>query len=169
MIILLRNKRVKRILSIVLTVAILFTSLGLEQFGSTAQAQNAYAIIYLKDDTTEHWLGNNNAVMELVDNTSGHVHYQMTKVDDTTWSVRVPATTFNVTFNRLSPDGSTQWNSWSAGGRGSNQNDSSTWHSTYHATVPEHGYWEMYQVFTENLICSVTPLPKANWHGVTFP
>lgn len=32
----------------------------------------------------------------------------------------VPDTTHNVTFNRLSPDCSTQWNSWSAGGRDDN-------------------------------------------------
>lgn len=32
----------------------------------------------------------------------------------------VPDTMYNVTFNRLSPDCSTQWNSWSAGGRDDN-------------------------------------------------
>jgi len=55
--------------------------------------------------------------------------------------VRVPSTTFNVTFNRLSPDKSTQWNSWSAGGRNTS--------STYHAIIHEHGYWDGTAVLTE--------------------
>ena len=137
-----KTKKLKRCLAVVLTIAILFTSLGIEKAATRVQAAAMYTTIYLKDDTAEHWLGNNSAIMEMVDNTSGHDHYIMTKVNSTTWSVRVPVTTFNVTFNRLSPDGSTQWNSWSAGGRGSNRDDMSTWHSTYHATVPEHGYWD---------------------------
>ena len=132
----------KRILSIALSIAVLFTSLGLEGLARSVEASTTYTTIYLKDDTAQHWIGNDNAVIELVDNTEGHEHYIMHKDNSTTWSVRVPSTTYNVTFNRLSPDKSTQWNSWSAGGRGSNRNDRSTWHSTYHATVPEHGYWD---------------------------
>lgn len=132
----------RRILSIALSIAVLFTSLGLEGLARSVEASTTYTTIYLKDDTAQHWIGNDNAVIELVDNTEGHEHYIMHKDDGTTWSGRVPSTTYNVTFNRLSPDKSTQWNSWSAGGRGSNRNDRSTWHSTYHATVPEHGYWD---------------------------
>ena len=135
-------KVIRKCISILLVIAILFTSIGLEKFTKTAEAAAAYTKIYLKDDTAEHWIGNDNAVIELVDNTYGHDHYIMTKEDSTTWSARVPSSTYNVTFNRLSPDKSTQWNSWSAGGRGSNVNDKNTWHSTYHATVPEHGYWD---------------------------
>ena len=93
-----------------------------------------YVTLYLKDDTAAQWIGNDNAVIELVDNTYGHDRYIMTKVNPVTWSCKVPASIYNVTFNRLRPDKSTQWNSWSAGGRDG--------HSTYHATVPEHGYWD---------------------------
>ena len=140
---LLRKKKVmKQWLSVLLTIAILFTSLGLENFTTAVQATITFTTIYLKDDTSEHWIGNDNAVIELVDNTYGHTSYIMKKVNSTTWSAKVPATTYNVTFNRLSPSKTTQWNSWSAGGRGSNRNDISTWSSTYHATVPEHGYWD---------------------------
>ncbi len=103
---------------------------------------SGYTTIYLKDDTKESWIGDNNAVIQLVDNTKGHHYYIMKQEDDNTWSCRVPASAYNITFNRLSPDKKTQWNSWSAGGRGSNRDDYSTWKSTYHATVPEHGYWD---------------------------
>ena len=129
-----KGRTIRRILSYLLVVAILATSLSLEAFSKKAEASGGYVTLYLKDDTEQHWLGNNNAVMELVDNTYGHDRYIMTKVNSTTWSCKVPASTYNVTFNRLSPDKSTQWNSWSAGGRDG--------HSTYHATVPEHGYWD---------------------------
>ena len=137
-----KNRLLRNVLSVMLTIAILFTSSGSGNFVQPAEAAAAYTTIYLTDDTAEHWIGNDNAVIELVDNTSGHDHYIMTRENNTTWSVRVPSDTYNVTFNRLSPDKSIQWNSWSAGGRGSNRNDKSTWHSTYHATVPEHGYWD---------------------------
>lgn len=129
-----KGRTIRRILSYLLVAAILATSLSLEAFSKKAEASGGYVTLYLKDDTEQHWLGNNNAVMELVDNTYGHDRYIMTKVNSTTWSCKVPASTYNVTFNRLSPDKSTQWNSWSAGGRDG--------HSTYHATVPEHGYWD---------------------------
>lgn len=86
------------------------------------------------DDTDEQWVGNDNAVIELVDNTYGHDHYIMTKINSNTWSAKVPSSTYNVTFNRLSPDQSTQWNSWSAGGRDS--------HNAYHVLGFEYGYWD---------------------------
>lgn len=137
-----KERMMKRMISILLVITLLMTGTGIEGFFVKAQASGGYVTLYLKDDTAEHWLGNDNAVFELVDNTSGHDHYTMTKVDSVTWSCRVPAGTYNVTFNRLSPGDGSQWNSWSAGGRGSNVNNPSTWHSTYHATVAEHGYWD---------------------------
>lgn len=130
-----KNKKIKRVVSLVLMLVVLGTSMGLERFVQVIWAQTTYTKIYLKDNTAEHWLGNDNAVMELVDNTSGHVHYKMTKEDSDTWSVQVPDTTYNVTFNRLSPDGNTQWNSWSAGGRDSN--------NAYFADGGEYGHWEV--------------------------
>lgn len=129
-----KSKKIKRVVSLVLMLAVLGTSMGLERFVQVIWAQTTYTKIYLKDNTVEHWLGNDNAVMELFDNTSGHVHYIMTKEDSDTWSVQVPDTTYNVTFNRLSPDGNTQWNSWSAGGRDSN--------NVYFADGSEYGHWE---------------------------
>lgn len=129
-----KGRNIRRIISYLLIVAILVTSLSLDAFSRKTEAAGGYVTLYLKDDTATQWIGNDNAVIELVDNTYGHDRYIMTKVNSTTWSCKVPASIYNVTFNRLSPDKSTQWNSWSAGGRDG--------HCTYHATVPEHGYWD---------------------------
>lgn len=129
-----KYRMMKRITALILTFVMVCTSIGLENFARKAKAATAYTTLYLQDDTGESWIGNDNAVIELVDNTYGHDRYIMTKVNDNLWSCKVPSYTYNVTFNRLSPDKKTQWNSWSAGGRDN--------HSTYHATVPEHGYWD---------------------------
>lgn len=69
-----------------------------EQFVTKVDAAG-YTTLYLEDNTSEHWIGNDNAVIELVDNTYGHDRYIMTKVNSTTWSARVPISTYNVTFN----------------------------------------------------------------------
>lgn len=89
--------------------------------------------LYFIDNTREKWVKNDNAVMELVDNTHGHDHYIMTKVDNETWSVRVPASAYNITFNRFDSGKKTQWNSWSAGGRDRN--------NVYYADGSEYGHW----------------------------
>lgn len=89
--------------------------------------------LYFVDNTQEKWVENDNAVMELVDNTNGHERYNMTKINDVAWSAKVPESAHNITFNRYNPGKTTQWNSWSAGGRGSN--------NTYYADVAEHGHW----------------------------
>ena len=135
----------KKPISVILMLATFITSIGFiyrtdEIFASSVP--DGYTTIYFKDDTKESWIGNDHAVIQAVDNTNGHDYYIMKQVDDNTWSLRVRAKAYNFTFNRLSPDKKTQWNSWSAGGRGSNRDDYSTWKSTYHATVPEHGYWD---------------------------
>ena len=72
--------------------------------------------------------------MELVDNTYGHDHYTMTKLDDETWAVKVPASAYNITFNRYDSGKTTQWNSWSAGGRDEN--------NAYYVEGHEYGYWK---------------------------
>ena len=128
------RRKLKRMIAILLVIAVSMTSLGLENFVPAVQAAPAYTTLYLADDTAEQWIGNDNALIELVDNTYGHDHYVMTRVNDTTWSARVPESTYNVTFNRLDPSGNTQWNSWSAGGRDG--------HNTYHALGHEYGYWD---------------------------
>lgn len=137
----LKNKKIKRVISLVLMLVVLGTSMRLESFLQVIWAKTNYTKIYLKDNTAEQWLGNDNAVMELVDNTSGHIHYIMTKEDSNVWSVQVPDTTYNVTFNRLSPDCNTQWNSWSAGGRDDN--------NVYFADGGEYGHWELIESSNE--------------------
>ena len=137
----LRKRNIRKFIAMALVIIITFTSVGLENFTDMVEAATTYTTLYLVDDTPEHWIGNDNAVIQMVDNTNGHDRYIMTKESSTMWSVRVPSTTFNVTFNRLSPDKSTQWNSWSAGGRNT--------HSTYHAITHEHGYWDGTAVLEE--------------------
>lgn len=73
--------------------------------------------IYFLDNTQEGWIANDSSVIELVDNTFGHEHYIMTTDDNKVWSVKVPASAYNITFNRYNQDKSILWNSWSAGGR----------------------------------------------------
>lgn len=127
-------RNLKQTISLVLMLIILFTSIGLEKIVVNAEDTMSDTIIYLIDNTPEKWLGNNNAVIELVDNSSGHDRYIMTKSDDVTWSVKVPKSAYNITFNRYSSDKTTQWNSWSAGGRDSN--------NAFYADGSEYGHWD---------------------------
>lgn len=90
--------------------------------------------LYFIDNSQQKWVKNDNAVMELVDNTYGHDHYIMTKLDDETWAAQVPASAYNITFNRYDSGITTQWNSWSAGGRDEN--------NAYYADGSEYGHWE---------------------------
>lgn len=59
------------------------------------------------------------------------------RVEDKTWSVTIPESAYNITFNRLNADMDTQWNSWSAGGRDSN--------NAYYADGAEYGHWEIFE------------------------
>lgn len=99
-----------------------------------AQASANTVTIYFVDNTPEHWIANDGAVIELVDNTYGHVAYPMTTTDNRTWSVEVPATAYNITFNRYNSNHTTLWNSWSAGGR-----DGSV---VYYAEGNSNGEWK---------------------------
>ncbi|MCI8408532.1 MAG: terpene cyclase/mutase family protein [Lachnospiraceae bacterium] len=90
--------------------------------------------LYFIDNSNEKWIKNDNAVMELVDNTYGHDHYMMTKLDDETWAAKIPASAYNITFNRYDSSKTTQWNSWSAGGRDEN--------NAYYVEGHEYGYWK---------------------------
>lgn len=74
-----KKQRRNRIISMILLFIMLFTQLGLENFA--VQAATTYTTLYLVDNTAEQWVGNDNAVIELVDNTYGHDHYIMTKVN----------------------------------------------------------------------------------------
>ena len=92
-----------------LIIMMIFTSIHLEGFNFEVKAAQMNTTIYLIDSTSINWLGNDNAVIELVDNTNGHIHYTMSKVDNETWSVSVSETAYNITFNRLNPDDNSQW------------------------------------------------------------
>ncbi|MDE7157344.1 MAG: VWA domain-containing protein [Lachnospiraceae bacterium] len=136
-----KSNKVKRIFSMLLIIMMIFTSIHLEGFNFEVKAAQMNTTIYLIDSTSNNWLGNDNAVIELVDNTNGHIHYTMSKVDNETWSVSVPETAYNITFNRLNPDDNSQWNSWSAGGRDSN--------NTYYVDGSEYGHWNYVEVTEE--------------------
>lgn len=127
------NSLLKKCITFISMLAILIASIGLDAFVFDAQATSLYTTLYFVDSTPENWIGNDNAIIELVDNTNYHNSYIMSRVDDNTWKVQVPNSTYNVTFNRYDSDKTTQWNSWSAGGRNNN--------NTYYAQGHEYGYW----------------------------
>lgn len=98
-----------------------------------AQAASNTVTIYFVDNTPEQWVANDGAVIELVDNTYGHDKYIMTTTDNKVWSVEVPATAYNITFNRYDGEQTVVWNSWSAGGRNG--------HVVYLAEGTSNGRW----------------------------
>ncbi len=129
------RSNLKKVLSIMLTIIVLITSIRLDELVVRAEESTSYITLYLIDNTSENWVGNDEAVIELVDNTYGHDSYVMTKVNDTTWSINVPESAYNITFNRYNSEKTTQWNSWSAGGRDSN--------NAYYADGAEYGHWDV--------------------------
>lgn len=130
----LRKLQGKRILAGILAVVMVLTSVNLSQF-VPAQAAIEYVTLYFIDNTAQKWVKNDNAKMKAIDNSNGHDSYWMTQMDETTWSVKVPKSAYNITFNRYSSDKTTQWNSWSAGGRDEN--------NAYYADGSEYGHWEI--------------------------
>lgn len=129
-----KRTRAKRLLAGILAVVIILTGMDLNQIGFVQAATVQYITLFFVDNTAGQWVKNDNAVMEAVDNSSGHDRYRMTQIDESTWSVRVPESAYNITFNRYHPDKTTQWNSWSAGGRDEN--------NAYYADGSEYGHWE---------------------------
>lgn len=126
--------KLKKYLAVILMVAITGGNLQIDNFMMYADAQEEMVDLYFVDDTKEQWIKNDNAVIDLIDNTHNHVHYEMIKQDDVTWKVQVPKSAYNITFNRYNSDKTTQWNSWSAGGRDS--------YNTYYADGSEYGHWD---------------------------
>ncbi|MDE5781793.1 MAG: hypothetical protein K2I03_10040 [Lachnospiraceae bacterium] len=124
------KRDLKKFISVIMTIIITFTGMNQLMY---VNAATKYITLNFIDNTQEKWIGNDSAVMELVDNTNGHDSYIMTKKDEVTWSVNVPFSADNITFNRYSQDKSAKWNSWSAGGRSVN--------NTYYADGSEYGYW----------------------------
>lgn len=123
---------IKKIFSLVMMVALVMNILGLKQFTEDVKA-SGYVTITFVDNTPEKWVGTDSAVMELVDNTSGHTSYMMTKSGTYSWSVTIPESAQNITFNRYNPSKTIKWNSFSAGVRGI--------YNTYYATAHDTGYW----------------------------
>lgn len=132
----LRKLQGKRILAGILAVVMVLTSVNLSQF-VPAQAAIEYVTLYFIDNTAQKWVKNDNAKMKAIDNSNGHDSYWMTQMDETTWSVKVPKSAYNITFNRYSSDKTTQWNSWSAGGRDEN--------NAYYADGSEYGHWGYFE------------------------
>ena len=130
-------QRRKRLVVIIITIAMLFTNINLKQFAIKTAASGSYVTLYFIDNTAENWVKDDNAKIKAIDNTNGHDDYWMTQIDDKIWSVRVPESAYNITFNRYSEDKTTQWNSWSAGGHDGN--------NAYYADGSEYGHWADYQ------------------------
>lgn len=127
-----RNRQVKRILAGILALIMVFISIDLSQF-VPAQAATEYDTLYLIDNTAQKWVKNDNAQIKAIDNTNGHTAYWMTQKNETTWSVKIPKSAYNITFNRYDEGKTTQWNSWSAGGRDEN--------NAYYVDGSEYGHW----------------------------
>ncbi|SEP76621.1 hypothetical protein SAMN02910289_00583 [Lachnospiraceae bacterium RM5] len=127
------NKKKYCFFSILLIIVLLFVNINFNVTIVRAEKKKNKKI-YLKDNTDSFWVSNDNSIIELVDNSNGHNHYVMQKEDQLIWSVEVPYTANNITFNRLSPDKSIKWNSWSAGGKNDN--------NMYCIDGAEYGHWE---------------------------
>ncbi len=72
----------KKSTSALLVVAMLLTSLPLGNVKETVNADEELSTIYFVDNSDEKWVGNDDARICLVDNSHGHVKYDMSKVDD---------------------------------------------------------------------------------------
>lgn len=115
----LRKTKFNRVLAGIMMVVMILTGINFSPFMSL-KAATEYITLYFVDNTDKQWVKNDNAKMKAIDNTNGHDSYWMTQVNDTLWSVSVPKSAYNITFNRYNADKTTQWNSWSAGGRDEN-------------------------------------------------
>lgn len=92
-------KFLKRSISIVMT--LIMSIIGIcVNIPMDVKADIEKVTIYFVDATSEGWIENNSAVIELVDNTNGHDYYTMSTTDNKVWSVKVPVSAYNITFNR---------------------------------------------------------------------
>lgn len=89
--------------------------------------------ITFTDGTSNSWIDDANAQIYLCD-TSGGTEYLMTSSATNTWTATVPATVTGIKFSRRDPDSGGEWNSWSAGSRGTK--------TTYKATGDGSGSWQ---------------------------
>lgn len=132
----------KNIITYIVITAIMFTNLNISSLTVNAENSEDMITLFFVDNTNEQWIKNDNAIIELVDNSNGHIKYIMTKSDDCTWKADIPKSAYNITFNRYNPEKTTQWNSWSAGGRENN--------NTYYADGSEYGHWTTMEWENEN-------------------
>lgn len=105
--------------------------------GITIHAEEENITIYFIDATSGKWVENNSARMVLIDNSHNYETYDMELTGEHVWSVQVPKSAKNITFNRYDQDKTTQWNSWSAGGRNDN--------NAYYVDGSEYGHWEYFE------------------------
>lgn len=133
--------KLKKIIAYFAVITLMFTYLNIDGFTVNAEDSEDMITIFFVDNSDGKWIKNDNAVIELVDNSNGHIHYDMTKTDDCTWKADIPKSAYNITFNRYNPEKTTQWNSWSAGGRENN--------NTYYADGHEYGHWAAIEYETE--------------------
>ncbi|MDE6208051.1 MAG: hypothetical protein K2M73_00010 [Lachnospiraceae bacterium] len=126
--------KIRNIITYIVVMAIMFTYVNINGLIANAKTTENMITLFFVDNTNEKWLQNDNAVLELVDNSNGHVHYDMIKQDDCIWKAEVPENAYNITFNRYDSEKTTQWNSWSAGGREDN--------NAYYVDGSEYGHWE---------------------------
>lgn len=129
-----KNIKKEVIIKFLLIFTIILGKVGVDRIDINAETEESMVTLYFQDNSQEAWVKNDKAVIELVDNTHGHIHYQMKKCDENLWTAQVPKSAYNITFNRMDEDKSVQWNSWSAGGRDS--------HNRYIVQGAEYGYWD---------------------------
>ena len=130
-----KKMQCKKLLAIILMLLMVLVNLNLGKI-QVVQAAKDYVKLYFVDNTDNNWVKNDNATMKAIDNSNDHKGYWMTKVNDNLWSVDVPKSAYNLTFNRYDSNKTTQWNSWSAGGRDEK--------NAYYALGSEYGYWGNY-------------------------
>lgn len=68
--------------------------------GLTINAEEETITIYFIDATKEKWIQNDSAAIVLIDNSHNHKTYDMELTEEHTWSVKVPKSAKNITFNR---------------------------------------------------------------------
>lgn len=124
-------KRIQRMLAVML-IAVLGL-VGASTYKPMTSVASGMVTVYFYDNTSESWIGNDSAAMELVDNTYGHVHYTMEKQNGKVWSANIPASATNITFNRYNINKTTLWNSWSTGYRGT--------YTVFEAESASYGNW----------------------------
>lgn len=148
-----------RAIAFAISFVMIVTALVNPNTAETVTAATGNVTIYFVDNTNEKWVSSDNAIIELIDNSHYQTHYTMTHTDTNVWSVVVPTDAYNLTFNRLDASSTTQWNSWSAGGRDSN--------NTYYADGAEYGHYgyttEPLDVFEEGDIVYLDLSDFTDW------